>query len=63
MNDRAPAHLSLTLSRRSLLAAIAAFSATPAWAVCQLKLSSASPTTDRDSGKYTITLPCRSFSD
>lgn len=31
--------------------------------VCQLKLSSASPTTDRDSGKYTITLPCRSFSD
>lgn len=33
MNDRAPAHLSLTLSRRSLLAAIAAFSATPAWAI------------------------------
>ena len=32
MNDRAPAHLSLTLSRRSLLAAIAAFSTTPAWA-------------------------------
>jgi len=32
MYDRTPAHLSLTLSRRGLLAAIAAFSATPAWA-------------------------------